>query len=56
MGRQKESPRYEVISLRVSDDEKEIISNIARRAEMSVSDLLREAIQRAGLFKEGIST
>ena len=47
MGRQKKNPRYEVVSLRVSDEEKENIQTIADRTKMSVSDLLREAANQA---------
>lgn len=53
MGRQKQNPRYEVISLRVSDEEKEAIAELAEQRSVSISDLLRDAIERAGLFKKG---
>ena len=51
MGKQKEHPRYEVVSLRVTMEEKEIITEIAKNNDTSVDDLLRGAARYAGLFK-----
>lgn len=45
MGRMKENPRYNVISLRVSDEEMEALEQIVRReGKPSMSDLLRGVI------------
>lgn len=41
MGRQVESPRYNVISIRVNDEERDSLQNIANKLSMSVSEMLR---------------
>ena len=40
--RPKENPRYHVLSVRVSDEERETLEKISRKANKSVSDLMRE--------------
>ena len=45
MAKYKESPRYHVVSVRVSEEEREIIEKLSREANMKVSDLMREALQ-----------
>jgi len=44
MGRMKERPRYNVISMRISDEEKEALEQVTRITSKSVSDLMREAM------------
>jgi len=44
MGRMKERPRYNVISMRISDEEKEALEQVTRMTRKSVSDLMREAM------------
>ena len=44
MGRMKERPRYNVISLRISDEEKKALEQVTRITRKSVSDLMREAM------------
>jgi uncharacterized protein (DUF1778 family) len=44
MGKIKERPRYNVISMRVSDEEKEALEQVTRITRKSVSDLMREAM------------
>jgi hypothetical protein len=41
----KENPRYHVISLRVSDEEKTTLEELTRRSHQSISSLMREAMQ-----------
>ncbi len=48
MGRMRENPRYNVISMRISDEEREALQEIMQTTQMSVSDILREAME---LFK-----
>ena len=55
MGQIKPHPRYEVVSMRVSYEEKEAIEQFIDRAGMSISDALREAAQQAGMFKGGMN-
>ena len=55
MGQIKPHPRYEVVSMRVSYEEREAIENFTARAGMSISDALREAAQQAGMFKGGMN-
>jgi predicted DNA-binding protein len=44
MGKMKERPRYNVISMRISDEEKEALEQVTRITSKSVSDLMREAM------------
>ena len=47
MGRMRENPRYNVISLRISDEERDRLQKLIETTNMSVSDIMREAM---GLF------
>jgi predicted transcriptional regulator len=40
----RENPRYNVISMRVSDDEREQLESLVQRTHKSVSDIMREAM------------
>jgi predicted transcriptional regulator len=46
MGKYKEEPRYTVISMRVSDEEKALLDEMRRTAHKSISTLMREAVFR----------
>jgi predicted DNA-binding protein len=41
----KENPRYNVVSLRITDAEKEAMELVTRRTRKSISTLMREAIE-----------
>lgn len=45
MRKQKEQPKYNVLSMRVTDEEKEIMEALKRKTRKSISALLREAIR-----------
>lgn len=45
MGRMRENPRYNVISMRISDEERETLELIMSTTKKSVSDIMREAMQ-----------
>ena len=45
MGRMRENPRYNVISMRISDEEREHLENIIGQTQRSVSDIMREAME-----------
>ncbi len=45
MGRMRENPRYNVISMRISDEEREILQQLVNTTHKSVSDIMREAMQ-----------
>jgi len=45
MGSMKESPRYNVVSLRISDAEREVLEAFARQTSRNVSQLMREAME-----------
>ena len=45
MGRMRENPRYNVISMRISDAERETLEQIMDTTKMSVSDIMREAME-----------
>jgi predicted transcriptional regulator len=44
MGRMRENPRYNVISMRISDEEREHLENIMDQTHLSISDIMREAM------------
>ena len=45
MGRMRENPRYNVISMRISDEEREHLENIVGQTHRSISDIMREAME-----------
>lgn len=45
MGRMRENPRYNVISMRISDEERETLERIMQETQKSVSDIMREAME-----------
>jgi predicted DNA-binding protein len=53
MGSMKENPRYNVVSLRVSDEEREALDDFVRKSSRSVSQLMREAMEQLLLKMEG---
>jgi predicted DNA-binding protein len=40
----KENPRYNVVSLRISDEEKAVLDEVSQRTRKSLSSVAREAI------------
>ena len=45
MAKIKDNPRNNVVSLRVTDQEKAALDEVIKRTRMSVSKIMREAIQ-----------
>jgi len=45
MGRMRENPKYNVISMRISDEEREHLENIMEKTHLSISDIMREAME-----------
>jgi len=45
MGRMRENPRYNVISMRISDEEREQLESLMSKTKKSVSDIMREAME-----------
>jgi predicted DNA-binding protein len=45
MGRMRENPRYNVISMRISDEEREHLESLMSKTKKSVSDIMREAME-----------
>jgi predicted DNA-binding protein len=41
----KENPRYNVISLRISEEERKHLESLMEKTHMSVSHIMREAIE-----------
>ena len=52
MGRLRENPRYNVVSMRISDDERETLRRIMNTTHKSVSDIMREAME---IFKSQLT-
>jgi predicted DNA-binding protein len=44
MGRMREKPRYNVISMRISDEERNHLESLMNKTHKSVSDVMREAM------------
>ena len=44
MGRMRENPRYNVISMRVSDEERDHLDSLIKTTQKSISDIMREAL------------
>jgi len=44
MGKMRENPRYNVISMRISDDERIELESLMSMTDKSVSDIMREAM------------
>jgi predicted DNA-binding protein len=44
MAKCKKIPRYNVVSVRVSDEERELLEKLSRESNKKVSDLIREAM------------
>ncbi|HLO24549.1 MAG TPA: ribbon-helix-helix protein, CopG family [Geobacteraceae bacterium] len=40
----KENPRYNVVSIRVSDDELEVLQEVSKATCKSISEIMREAM------------
>lgn len=45
MGEYKKQPRYNILSMRISDEEMAVLSEIKQQTHKSTSILLREAMQ-----------
>ena len=50
MGRYKEHPKYNVVSIRVSDEEKALLDELTRRDRTTITNLIREAIIHYTLY------
>ncbi len=44
MGAMKENPRYNVVSIRISDDELEALQEVSKVTRKSISEIMREAM------------
>jgi len=55
MGKMSENPRNYVISMRISDEERETLEVIMVATKKSVSDLMREAIELVKSKSAGLS-
>ncbi len=45
MGALKQQPKYNVVSMRITDEEKEMLSLMTRSSRKSVSEVMREALR-----------
>ena len=57
MGAMKEKPRYNVVSIRVNDEELEALQEFCKESNKSVSIIMREAMSliRTGVQESGSS-
>jgi hypothetical protein len=56
MGNHKEHPKYNVISMRLTDKEKAFLSEMLRDTRKSVSTLMRDAMSQYSSFITGSSS
>lgn len=56
MGKYKETPRYNVISMRISDTERKELQEIAYKNSLSISDLMRQAVDIYARYQEPIAS
>ena len=54
MGVLKEHPRYHVVSMRISDEERETLEAFAHQTRRNMSQLMREAMRLLNLEMEAI--
>lgn len=52
MRKYKKSPKYNVLSIRVTDEEKAAMDEISRCTRKNISKLMREAIHLYGPFRD----
>lgn len=45
MGRMRQNPRYNVISMRITAQEREHLNSIMEKTHKSISDIMREAMK-----------
>jgi hypothetical protein len=45
MGKMRENPRYNIVSMRISEEEREYLKKVMVRTNKSVSDIMREALR-----------
>jgi len=55
MAKCKENTKYNVLSIRVTNQEKAAIDEMTRTTRKSISMLMREAMQQYTLFSDGTS-
>ena len=56
MANLKENPKYNVLSIRVTDKEKAIFDEMKRNSRKNISMLMREALQHYFPFAEMVTT
>lgn len=54
MGKYKQHPKYNVVSIRVSDEEKALLDEMSQRDRSSITDLIRKAITSYTAFNQVI--
>lgn len=54
MARMKENPRYNIISMRISEGERKQLLALVKTTHQSVSDLMREAIKYFAASQEQV--
>jgi hypothetical protein len=45
MGKQVNSPRYNIISMRVNDEERDLLQHVATQLSINMSEMMRRAMQ-----------
>lgn len=56
MGKYKDTPRYNLISMRIGDVERKELQNIASRHALSISDMMRQAMNVYKRYHEPIAS
>jgi predicted transcriptional regulator len=55
MGKYKDTPRYNVVSMRVSDGERKELQHIASQHSLSISEMMRQAMDIYTRYHEPIA-
>ncbi|MEI6209267.1 MAG: hydrogen-dependent growth transcriptional repressor [Desulfuromonadales bacterium] len=56
MGKYKDTPRYNVISMRVNDSERKELEQIASQYSLSISSMMRQAMDVYTRYHEPVAT
>lgn len=54
MGKHTEMPRYNVVSMRVTDEERESLLATAKELSISISEMLRRSLQHVNVKSESL--
>jgi predicted transcriptional regulator len=54
MGKQVNSPRYNIISMRVNDEERDLLQHVATQLSINMSEMMRRAMQHLNVESDSM--